>query len=64
MGKPHTGQRLKMIVYSIASFVNQERRNNRGDYRLSISDGKSDLKYLKIKFYDNSKYDWIYPKTA
>ncbi len=61
-GKRNTGQRLKMMVYSLAHFVNQERRNYRGDYRISISDGRSDLKYLKAEYYDG-EYDWIYPKT-
>lgn len=61
-GKPRTSQRLREIVYSIAHFVNQERRNPRGDYSTSISDGKSDLKYLKKAFYDGV-YDWIYPKS-
>jgi len=58
-GTPNTGQRLKEIVYSIARFVNQERRNNRGNYEMAITDGRNDLKYLKIKHY-NGRYDWTY----
>jgi hypothetical protein len=62
-GKPKTGTRLKEVVYSLARFTKQEKVNPRGDYTTSISERESDLKYLKKKYYDNSRYDWIYPKT-
>jgi len=62
-GKPRTSIRLKEIVYSLARFTKQEKANPRGDYTTSILEREADLKYLKKKYYDNSRYDWIYPKT-
>jgi hypothetical protein len=62
-GGPGSSARLKEIVYSLARFTKQEKGNPRGDYRISIAEREADLKYLKKKYYDNSRYDWIYPKT-
>jgi len=62
-GDPETSTRLCAIVYEIAHLTKQEKGNTWGDYRISISDREADLKYLKKKYYDNSRYDWKYPKT-
>ena len=62
-GKPESSARLKEIVFSLARFIKQEKANPRGDYSTSISEREADLKYLKKKYYDNSRYDWVYPKT-
>lgn len=62
-GEPNTSTRLKQIVYSLAWFTKQEKANLRGDYSTSISEREADLKYLKKKYYDNSRYNWKYPKT-
>ena len=62
-GDPKTGTRLKQIIYSLAWFTKQEKANPRGDYSTSICEREADLKYLKKKYYDNSKYDWKYPRT-
>lgn len=62
-GEPKTSTRLKEIAFSLARFTKQEKANPRGDYSTSISEREADLKYLKKKYYDNSRFDWIYPKT-
>lgn len=61
-GRPRTRTRLKEIVYQLAHFTKQEKKNYRGDYSTSISEREADLKYLKKKYYDGV-YDFEYPKT-
>ncbi|CAN5332795.1 hypothetical protein BH10ACI2_BH10ACI2_02980 [soil metagenome] len=60
-GERGKSARLKKIVYSLANFTNQERRNWRGDYTQSVAKRRADLKYMKKRHYDNSKHDWINP---
>tara|TARA_B100001057_G_scaffold195810_1_gene196520 strand:+ start:754 stop:1374 length:621 start_codon:yes stop_codon:yes gene_type:complete len=64
-GEPKTGQRLKQIASTIASFTRNAKRRKTHDFSFAINNWENDLATLKSNFYDGV-YDleFLYPSTS
>ena len=64
-GEPKTGQRLKQIASTIASFARNAKRRKTHDFSFAINNWENDLATLKSNFYDGV-YDleFLYPSTS